>query len=269
MEYHYKDVFLLPKRSIVDSRTEIDTSIVFGNYKFKMPIVPANMKTVIDESLAEWLATNNYFYVMHRFGIDIVEFNKKMKNKGLISSISVGVNKDSYEVIDNISIEHQPDYITIDIAHGHCEKMRKMIDYIKHKFDTSFIIAGNVVTKEAVIDLQNWGADCIKVGIGPGCFISGTKVNTKNGIKNIEDIENGEYVLTHTGQYKKVIGKISRIEEDRLVTINGKITSTPQHEYYVIRKCDKEKVTEENLHDYAFWLEAEKLSNDYFLIQYK
>jgi GMP reductase len=43
-----------------------------------------------------------------------------------------------------------------------------MIAYIKDKLPTSFVIAGNVATPEAVIDLENWGADATKVGVGPG-----------------------------------------------------------------------------------------------------
>ena len=43
-----------------------------------------------------------------------------------------------------------------------------MIGYLKQKLPASFVIAGNVGTPEAVIDLENWGADATKVGIGPG-----------------------------------------------------------------------------------------------------
>ena len=63
-----------------------------------------------------------------------------------------------------------PDYITIDIAHGHSIKMEKIIRWIKATFFYSppYIIAGNVSTPDAVRDLESWGADAIKVGIGPG-----------------------------------------------------------------------------------------------------
>jgi GMP reductase len=61
-----------------------------------------------------------------------------------------------------------PDYITIDIAHGHSIKMETMIKWIKLSLPSAFIIAGNVSTAEAVKDLEAWGAHAIKVGIGPG-----------------------------------------------------------------------------------------------------
>jgi GMP reductase len=60
------------------------------------------------------------------------------------------------------------DYITIDIAHGHSIKMENMIQFLKTTMQGTFIIAGNVSTPKAVIDLERWGADAIKVGIGPG-----------------------------------------------------------------------------------------------------
>ena len=43
-----------------------------------------------------------------------------------------------------------------------------MIRHIKAKLPDAFVIAGNVATPEAVIDLENWGADATKVGVGPG-----------------------------------------------------------------------------------------------------
>ena len=72
-------------------------------------------------------------------------------------------------MIDQLAAEGVgADYITIDIAHGHAESVRRMIDMIKKKLPQAFVIAGNVGTPEAVIDLENWGADATKVGVGPG-----------------------------------------------------------------------------------------------------
>ena len=47
-------------------------------------------------------------------------------------------------------------------------RVKNMIAYLKKKLPKAFVIAGNVGTPEAVIDLENWGADATKVGIGPG-----------------------------------------------------------------------------------------------------
>ncbi len=167
--FDYDNILLLPRKCRVESRSECDPSVEFGGRRFQLPVVPANMKTVLDEPIAQWLAANGYFYVMHRFEIDNVAFAKRMRERGLYVSISSGVKPADVQVIDHLALEGVgADYITIDIAHGHAESVRKMIEHIKQKLPRAFVIAGNVATPEAVIDLENWGADATKVGVGPG-----------------------------------------------------------------------------------------------------
>ena len=160
---------LLPRKCRVESRSECDAGVEFGGRRFRIPVVPANMKTVVDESICAWMAGNGYFYVMHRFDFDNVAFVKSMKARGLFASISLGVKKPDYDMVDHLAaLGLPPDYITIDIAHGHADTVQRMIAHIKAKLPTAFVIAGNVATPEAVIDLENWGADATKVGVGPG-----------------------------------------------------------------------------------------------------
>lgn len=167
-KFDFEQINLQPRFGVVDSRNQCSTSVKFGNHEFALPIIPANMECVISEELAIKLSESRYFYIMHRFEINSFDFVRKMKSLNLISSISIGVNEDSYLLIDDFaSNEIYPDYITIDIAHGHCQKMEKMLKYIKSKIP-SFVISGNVSTPQAILDLQSWGADAIKVGIGPG-----------------------------------------------------------------------------------------------------
>jgi GMP reductase len=168
-QLNYKDVMLEPRFSTCNSRSEIDLSTKLGDHTFKSPIMPANMKTVIDEKLAIELAKRGYFYVMHRFGVDNFEFVKSMYDKGWISSISVGVNGVDRELIKKLSTQNlEPSYITIDIAHGNSQHMIDMIQYIKDRLQDTFLIAGNVCNVDAVRHLAQNGADCIKVGVGPG-----------------------------------------------------------------------------------------------------
>ncbi len=167
--FDYDNILLLPRKCRVESRSECDASIELGGRRFRIPVVPANMKTVVDESICTWLAQNGYFYVMHRFDFDNLAFVKAMKAKDLYASISLGVKKPDYEMVDRfVALGLVPDYITIDIAHGHADSVKNMIEYLKVKLPDSFVIAGNVATPEAVIDLENWGADATKVGVGPG-----------------------------------------------------------------------------------------------------
>ena len=167
--FDYDNILLLPRKCLVDSRSECDTSVTLGGRSFRLPVVPANMKTVINEKICIWLAQNGYFYVMHRFDFDNVQFVKDMQAQGLFASISLGVKQPDYDTVDQLlAAGLVPEYVTIDIAHGHADSVKNMIGHLKEKLPQTFIIAGNVATPEAVIDLENWGADATKVGIGPG-----------------------------------------------------------------------------------------------------
>jgi GMP reductase len=167
--FDYDNVLLLPRKCRVESRSECDASVELGGRSFKIPVVPANMKTVVNEQICTWMAQSGYFYVMHRFDLDNVAFVREMKAQGVYASISLGVKKPDYDTVDQLKAAGLvPEYITIDIAHGHADSVKNMITYLKQHLPTSFIIAGNVGTPEAIIDLENWGADATKVGIGPG-----------------------------------------------------------------------------------------------------
>ncbi|MBA2914329.1 GMP reductase [Limosilactobacillus frumenti] len=168
--FDYDDIQLVPNKCVIKSRKEADTSIEFGPHRFKIPVVPANMESVINEDLAVWLAQNGYYYVMHRFEpATRAAFIKHMHDRGLFASISVGIKDDEYQFIDLLKSEQLvPEYITIDVAHGHSDYVIKMIQYIKKQLPESFVTAGNLATPDAVRELENAGADATKIGVGPG-----------------------------------------------------------------------------------------------------
>ncbi|MRG87807.1 GMP reductase [Salinibacillus xinjiangensis] len=180
--FDYEDIQLIPAKCVVNSRSECDTSITLGGHQFKLPVVPANMQTIIDENIALYLAEHGYFYIMHRFEPETrIDFVKDMQARGLIASISVGVKNEEYQFVQQLADEQlSPEFITIDIAHGHSNAVIEMIQHIKKHLPNSFVIAGNVGTPEAVRELENAGADATKVGIGPGkvCI---TKIKTGFG----------------------------------------------------------------------------------------
>jgi len=167
--YQYSDIYLIPKMGILKSRDYADTSVILGKRKFALPVVPANMQTIVDINTCKYLASKEIFYIMHRFGVDNVLFCKEMINSGYFTSISVGVTNESIYEIKKLAKECiTPDYITIDIAHGYSIMMRDMIKIVKEVFPDSFLICGNVVTNEGAWALDQWGADAIKCGIGQG-----------------------------------------------------------------------------------------------------
>ena len=161
--FDYDNILLLPRKCRVESRSECDASVTLGSRQFRLPVVPANMKTVVSEEICIWLAENGYFYVMHRFDFDNVKFVQDMKARGLFASISLGVKAPDYETVARLlALGLVPEYITIDIAHGHADSVKLMIEHLKKVMPATFIIAGNVATPEAVIDLENWGADATR-----------------------------------------------------------------------------------------------------------
>lgn len=180
--FDYEDIQLIPAKCVVSSRSQCDTSIALGGRSFRLPVIPANMQTIIDEKIAIYLAENNYFYIMHRFEPHKrLAFIKDMQARGLFASISVGVKEDEHNFIKQLAeLQLSPEYITIDIAHGHSNAVIDMIQHIKKNLPKSFVIAGNVGTPEAVRELEHAGADATKVGIGPGkvCI---TKIKTGFG----------------------------------------------------------------------------------------
>lgn len=180
--FDYEDIQLIPNKCIVKSRKECDTTVTLGKMTFRLPVVPANMQTIIDERLAQELAQGGYFYIMHRFEPQQrIKFIKDMQAKQLFTSISVGVKEEEKQfILDLVNQQLVPDYITIDIAHGHSNAVIEMIQFLKQHLPSSFVIAGNVGTPEAVRELENAGADATKVGIGPGkvCI---TKIKTGFG----------------------------------------------------------------------------------------
>ena len=169
----YEDICLLPNYSDINSRSECSTYSYIGGQQFRLPIIPANMKTVIDYDLARWMSRERYLYIMHRFDHNVHDFVGLANSEDWQTiSISVGVKKEDEKTIEYIR-EMSPtcrvDYITIDIAHGYCKSMKEMIEYIRGQLgDDVYIIAGNVCTRDAVKSLFHWGANAVKVGIGQG-----------------------------------------------------------------------------------------------------
>jgi len=189
----YKDVCLVPKYSELESRALADTSVDLCGFRFKLPCVPANMETVIDPKIAHFLSENGYFYIMHRFNID-VDFVRKAQDWKLIS-ISCGVNYNQKEADllgDAYVNNRRIDFITIDVAHGDHLKVKQKIEWLKQVFPKTKIIAGNIATPQAARHLVKWGADIIKAGIAGGSICS-TRYQTGFHIPMFSCIKNIDY----------------------------------------------------------------------------
>ncbi|HCO19173.1 IMP dehydrogenase [Gudongella oleilytica] len=119
-----------------------------------------------------------------------IEFpNSARDAKGrLLAGAAVGVTNDMMERIAAL-VKSQVDVITVDTAHGHSKGVLDAVSKIKSNYPDLQVIAGNVATAEATIDLIKAGADCIKVGIGPGSICT-TRVVTGIGVPQITAVMN-------------------------------------------------------------------------------
>lgn len=104
----------------------------------------------------------------------------------LLVGAAVGITNDMMERVAAL-VKAKVDVITVDTAHGHSRNVIKAIKQIKSKYPDLQVIAGNVATAEATRDLIEAGADCIKVGIGPGSICT-TRVVTGIGVPQITAI---------------------------------------------------------------------------------
>lgn len=100
--FDYEDIQLIPNKCIVESRSECNTSVKFGPRTFKLPVVPANMQTVMNEELAQWFAENDYFYIMHRFNEENrIPFIKKCIMKGYLLLFLLVLKKTNLILLKN------------------------------------------------------------------------------------------------------------------------------------------------------------------------
>lgn len=268
----YKDVYLVPQYSEVTSRSQVDTSVHIGDFKIDVPVISANMDTVTAGEMAYAMAEGGAIGAIHRFMTveqNIREFQIGTGDihyqKSYPCFVSIGVNEESKERARRLYNAGARNFV-IDIAHGHSRMMRDMTTWLRDTYSDVFVMAGNVATAQAVKDLASWGAHAIKVGIGPGCFSKDTLVKTSEGLKPIDQINIGEEVWTHKGRLRKVTNTFVHRNKEQFTEING-IKSTPNHEYYVLHKSKVDIANDDNIHLLAEWIEAEKLTKDYLLLE--
>ena len=116
------------------------------------------------------------------------DFPKAAKDdqERLIVAAAVGVGKESSERISAL-VDAGVDVVVIDTAHGHSQGVIDRVKKTKKDFPNLEIIAGNIATAEAAIDLAKAGADSVKVGIGPGSICT-TRIVAGVGVPQISAI---------------------------------------------------------------------------------
>jgi len=265
----FSDVLIRPKRSTLESRSQVSLERTFktshGTEFSGIPIIAANMATGTFEMLDVFAQNKMFVAIAKHFNNKWPEYFQKNPVISQYGFYTIGMSQPELNTLEEFSSLYTDVKICIDIANGYTQKFASFVEKVRKEFPKNVIIAGNVATPEMVQELVIAGADFIKIGIGPGCFIPGTQVNTSVGLKNIEDIKIGDEVFTHTVSIKKVIDTLQYTEEEKIISVNG-IKSTSHHEYYVIEKRDKDIVNDNNIHEYAKWIPADKLDKNIHLL---
>lgn len=186
----FDDVLLVPNKSEIRSRrTPKLATQVTKKYSINIPIVSANMDTVTEEAMAKAMWELGGLGILHRFMSIQEQVNQVIRLKALNVSplaASIGVTEDDRTRAKAL-IEAGVQILTLDIAHGHSLQMIETLKWLKDSYPQIDIIAGNVATPEAVVDLAQAGADSIKVGIGPGSMCT-TRVITGSGMPQLTAI---------------------------------------------------------------------------------
>lgn len=113
--------------------------------------------------------------------------NSARDKKGrLLCGAAIGATKDVMERVQEL-VKAQVDVLTLDSAHGHNKGVIDAVRKVKAQFPNIQLIAGNIATKEGAEALIDAGADCVKVGIGPGSICT-TRVVAGIGVPQITAI---------------------------------------------------------------------------------
>ena len=104
----------------------------------------------------------------------------------LLCGAGVGITSNMMERVDAL-VAAQVDVIVLDSAHGHSKNILDAVRRVKSKYPDLQVVAGNIATGEAAKALIEAGADCVKVGIGPGSICT-TRVVAGIGVPQITAI---------------------------------------------------------------------------------
>lgn len=199
----YDDVLIMPRYSEVASRKHCDTRVWLHcrqtewSWGFDIPVISANMDTITGVTMADKMELHGALGIIHRY-MPVENTKKIMANtpSRLVLSVgSVDTDKERIDAIIKYAVEPcgpdeytMPVAICVDMAHGHSKQMKETLQYIRLQGFLDLVIAGNVATKQAVKDLMSWGADVIKVGIGPGSVCT-TRTKTGVGVPQFEAVK--------------------------------------------------------------------------------
>ena len=184
----FDDVLLLPQFSkVLPSETNISVSLS-NKIKLRTPFLSSAMDTVTESKMAIAMAESGGIGIIHR-NLNIKRQSQeveKVKKKNLLVGAAIGTSLTDIIRVKSL-IDSGVDLIVIDTAHGHSEKVLKILLKVKKINYKIPLCVGNIATGVAAKKLYNSGADIIKVGIGPGSICT-TRMVAGVGVPQITAI---------------------------------------------------------------------------------
>jgi IMP dehydrogenase len=115
----------------------------------------------------------------------------------LLVGAAVGVGEGTEERVELLA-EAGVDAIVVDTAHGHSQGVLDRVKWVKQHFPMIDVIGGNIATAAGALALVDHGADCVKIGIGPGSICT-TRIVAGVGVPQISAIHNVASALIGSG----------------------------------------------------------------------
>ncbi len=184
----FDDVLLVPAESnVLPNMVDVSTNLT-KKIKLKMPIMTAAMDTVTEAEMAIAIAKEGGIGIIHKnmnieAQVEQVKKVKSLENGKLLCGAAIGATKDVLERAGAL-INAGVDVLTLDSAHGHNIGVIEAVRNVKSKYPDVQLIAGNVATAKGTRALIEAGADCVKVGIGPGSICT-TRVVAGIGVPQV------------------------------------------------------------------------------------
>ena len=197
----FDDVLLVPKKSSVKSRSEVDLSTqINSELTLKIPVIATNMDTVTGVEMAVRMSELGGMALLPRF--EPIEAQtakvKEVVNRGGLGAASIGI-KEGLKRAEAL-VESGATVLNIDVAHGHMQQNLDFTKEIRERFEKGVtIISGIAATAECAEDLYKAGADCVFVGIGGGSICT-TRIQTGCGLPTFESLLRIQAIARHMGK---------------------------------------------------------------------
>lgn len=183
----YDDVLLIPQYSKINSRQEVDISThISKNIKLNIPLITANMSDVTGVKMAIEIGKLGGLGVLPRFKTIEQQTKEVLMVKKEIEQVAaaVGARDGLIERAEAVA-KSGATILVLDVAHGHMQKTIEATSKLRNHFGQNItIISGNTATFDATDALFTAGADCVKVGVGPGSICT-TRIETGSGVPQL------------------------------------------------------------------------------------